>query len=114
MKFFVTVVLTAIVSFALGMYMPWWSIAIAAFGVAVLIPQRPGKAFWSGFLALFFLWGLLALYIDVKNEHILSQKVAELIIKSRSSSLIILLTAFIGALVGGLSALSGAYLRKSR
>lgn len=111
MKFYISIILTALLSLAFGMYMPWWSIALAAFIVAVLIPQAPRRAFLTGFIALFLLWGILALYIDAQNEHILSQRVAELIIKSKSSFVMILLTALIGALVGGFAALSGSYLR---
>lgn len=114
MKFIVSVILTALLSLASGMYLPWWSIALAAFIIAVLIPQKPGKAFLTGFLAIFLLWGLLAFYIDMQNEHILSQKIAELIIKTKSSFLIIFITALIGALVAGFAALSGSYVRKSR
>ncbi|MBI1779935.1 MAG: hypothetical protein HYR66_00975 [Sphingobacteriales bacterium] len=113
MKFIVSLILTALLSFAFGMYMPWWSVAFAAFIVAVLIPQTPGRSFLTGFIALFLLWGILTFYIDVQNEHILSQRVAELIIKSKSSFVMILLTALIGALVGGFAALSGSYLRKA-
>lgn len=113
MKFYISIMLTALLSLAFGMYMPWWSIALAAFIVAVVIPQKPGKSFLTGFIALFLLWGILALYIDAQNEHILSQRVAELIIKSKSSFVMILLTALIGALVGGFAALSGSYLRKT-
>ena len=114
MKFIVSIILTALLSFEAGRYLPWWSIAIAAFAVAALIPQKPRKSFWTGFIALFLLWGVLAYYIDVKNVHILSQKIAELIIKSKSSSLLILITALIGGLVAGFAALSGSYLRSSK
>ena len=57
MKFFVSLILTAFLSFGACLYLPWWSIAIASFLVAALIPQRPGKAFLAGFTALFLLWG---------------------------------------------------------
>lgn len=113
MKFIVSLLLTAIVSFACGLYLPWWSVALVAFVVAALIPQKPGKAFLSGFMALFLCWGCLAFYIDLKNDHILSQRVAELIVKSSSSWVMVLLTAFIGGLVAGLAALAGSYLRRS-
>ena len=57
MKFFVSLLLTALLSFAAGLYLPWWSIAIAAFIVAALIPQSAVKSFLTGFTALFLLWG---------------------------------------------------------
>lgn len=113
MKFITSIILTALLSFAICMYLPWWSIALVAFIVAALIPQKPGKAFLAGFIALFLLWGILAYYIDVKNEHILSLKISELILKTKSPGLLILITAFVGALVAGFAALAGSYLRKS-
>lgn len=114
MKFIVSIILTAILSYAFGIYLPWWSIALAAFAVAVLIPQQPGKSFLTGFIALFLFWLVLAFYIDIKNEHILSVKVAELIFKMQSSMLILLVTAIVGGLVGGFAALTGSYLRNRK
>lgn len=111
MKFIIALLLTAIASYAAGFYFPWWSIAVAAFIVAVAIPQKPGKAFLSGFLGLFLLWISLALYIDMGNQHILSMKIAELLFKSHSHALIMGVTGLVAGLVGGFAAMSGAYLR---
>jgi len=112
MKILFAIVLTALLSFAVGLYLPWWSIAIAAFLSVLLIPLASGRAFLAGFLGVFLLWFLLALWIDIKNQHILSKKIAEIFPLGGSSFAIILVTAIIGALVGGLAALSGSYLRK--
>ena len=112
MKLLVAIILTALLSFVSGLYLPWWSIAIAAFISALLIPMRSGKAFLVGFLGVFILWALLAWWIDVKNQGILSKKVAEIFPLGGSAFLIILVTAVIGALVGGFAALSGSYLRR--
>jgi hypothetical protein len=112
MKLIVAIMLTALLSFVGGLYLPWWSIAIAAFVSVLLIPLAGGRAFLAGFGGVFLLWFLLALWIDVKNQHILSKKIAEIFPLGGSSLAIILVTAFIGALVGGLGALSGSYLRK--
>ena len=114
MKLLVAIILTALLSFVSGLYLPWWSIAIAAFIAVLLIPLRSGRAFLAGFLGVFILWSLLALWIDIKNEHILSKKIAEIFPLGGSSVAIILVTAFIGALVGGLAALSGSYLRNRK
>ena len=112
MKLLAAVILTALLSFATGLYLPWWSIAIGAFVSVLLIPLASRRAFLAGFLGVFLLWFLLALWIDIKNQHILSKKIAEIFPLGGSSFAIILVTAFIGALVGGLGALSGSYLRK--
>lgn len=114
MKLLVAIILTALLSFVGGLYLPWWSVAIAAFIAVLLIPMRSGRAFLAGFLGVFLLWFLLALWIDVKNEHILSKKVAEIFPLGGSSVAIILVTAFIGALVGGLGATSASFLRNRK
>ena len=114
MKLLVAIILTALLSFIGGLYLPWWSIAIAAFVSVLLIPLAGGRAFLAGFSGVFLLWFLLALLIDVKNQHILSGKIAQIFPLGGSSFAIILVTAFICALVGGLGALSGSYLRKNK
>lgn len=112
MKFLTAIILTALLSFAIGFYMSWWSVALAAFLVAALIRQHPGRAWLSGFLGIFLLWAGLAWWIDVKNQSILSQKVAHLFPLGGSVLMLILITAFIGALVAGFAALTGSYIRK--
>ena len=114
MKFIVCLLLTALLSFAAGLYINWWSIAIAAFTVAACIHQKPGKAFLAGFLALFLLWGALAWTIDSRNESVLSHRMAQLLPFGGSSFLMILATALLGALVAGFASLAGSYLRKSK
>lgn len=92
MKFIVAFLLTAFVSYAAGFYFPWWSIAMAAFAVAALVPQKPLRAFIAGFFSLFLLWVVLALSIDMNNEHLLSQKISELLFKSPSHAVIVSVT----------------------
>ncbi len=114
MKFLVTVMLTGLLAFVSGLYMPWWSLAIAAFLIALLIHQNAGRAFLSGFLGLFLLWAILAWWIDMRNQGLLSAKVAKLLPFGGSSILLILVTAFVGALVAGFAAMSGSYLRSRK
>jgi hypothetical protein len=114
MKIFISILLIALLGFVSGLYLPWWGIALAAFLVSALIPQRPGFAFLSGFVAILLLWGTLAWTIDMANGSILSVKIAQILPLGGSPYLLIAVTAFIGALVGGLSALSASYLKKTR
>ena len=114
MKFFISLVLTILLSFALCLFLPWWSIAIAAFVVAALIPQKPSKAFVTGFIALFLLWGGLSFWMSNNNDHVLAHKVSQLILKMDSPVALVLATALIGALVAGFAALAGSYLRKTK
>ncbi len=115
MKFFTATVLTALLSFVAGIYVPfWWFFAVVSFLVAVLVHQKGAKAFFSGFLGLFILWGVLAFWIDVKNEGILSSKIAGLLPLGGSSFLLIIVTGIAGGLVAGFAATSGSYLRTSK
>lgn len=113
MKFIASLILTALLSFVGCLFFPWWTIAIAAFVVAALIAQPAGKSFLTGFLALFLLWGGLSCWISNNNNQLLAHKVSVLLLKMDNPWILILATAFIGALVGGFAALTGSFLRKS-
>ena len=111
MRFFLAVILTALLSFTAGLYLPWWSIAVCAFIVSVLIFQPPFKAFLAGFAGVFLLWLIFSWSIDASNDHILSQRIAQIFPLGGISFLLILVTSLVGGLVAGLAALSGSYLR---
>lgn len=111
MKFIVSILLIALLSYAAGLYLPWYSIAIAAFVVAALVPQKPWVSFVAGFVAVFLLWGGLSAVISNANEHVLAQKLSQLILKTNSPALLIVLTACIGGLVAGMGALTGSFVR---
>ena len=104
----------ALLAFISGLFLPWWGIAITSLLVAVVVPQKAGKAFLSGLLGVFILWAGLAWWIDMKNQGLLSKKIASILPLGGSAILLILVTAIVGGLVGGFSAMSGSYLRSSK
>lgn len=106
MKFFVSILLIALVAFTCGLYFPWWSIAIASFIVAILVVQRPFRSFFAGFIAVFVLWLLLVLRINSENDGILAHRVGLII--GVGEPMLMLITALIGGVVGGLGALTGS------
>lgn len=111
MKFFVAIILTALLTFVAGLYFDWWSLAIAAFLVALLIHQKAIKAFFAGFLGVFILWAALAMWMNAENDGYLAGKVAALL--GANSVLLIIGGALIGALVAGFGAMSASFLRSS-
>ena len=113
-KFLVSILLIALLSFVCGLFLPWWTIALVAFIVSVLIPLKPLPSFFAGFLAIFLLWGGLALGIDQLNNSILSAKIAAILPLGGSVIALILVTAFVGALVGGGAAITGSFLKAAR
>ena len=114
MKFFIALVLTAILSFIGGLYTPWWSLAIIAFLVGLLIHQKAGKAFLAGFLGLLLLWSGLAWWQDSANESLLSGKIGAILGIGNNSFLLIVITGIIAGLVAGFAAMSGSFLRSTK
>ncbi len=113
MKFFAATILTALLAFISGLFLPWWAIAITSLVVALVVHQRAGKAFAAGLLGVFLLWAGLALFIDMKNHGILSHKIASVLPLGGNSVLLIVVTGMIGGLAGGFGAMTGSYLRSS-
>jgi hypothetical protein len=104
-------IIILILSLIAGFITPWWAVAIIAFVAALYAGKKPAQAFWSGFAAVFVVWTVLALFKSVPNHHILAARVAVLF-HLPHWSLLLLITALIGGLVGGLSALSGFLVRR--
>ncbi len=113
MKFIVAIILTALLAFISGLFLPWWGIAITSLLVAVIIHQKAGKAFLSGLLGVLLLWAGLAWWIDVKNNSVLSEKIATVLPLGGNAIALILVTGLIGGLVAGFAAMSGSFLRAS-
>lgn len=111
MKFWISLVSTALLCFVAGLYLPWWSIAPVAFLIAAAMPQRPWKSFSGAFLGVFLLWIGLTWWIDRENGGLLSGRMAQVLPVGGKVLYLHLLTALLGGLVGGLAALSGTYVR---
>jgi hypothetical protein len=111
MRFTLATLLTGVLSFIAGLYLPWWSIAIVAFLVALLVKQKIGLAYLSAFTAINLLWGGLAIAFHLGNRGELTEKVARVFPLNGNVVYLILLTALIGATVAGFAAMTGSSLR---
>lgn len=110
MKFLTQLFLIALFAYLAELVFPWWTVALCGFVVAALIPSGGPKAFLSGFLGVGLLWLGGALYFSIRTDYILTDKVAELM-QLGSPFVLIIISALIGGLCGGLGALSGSQLR---
>jgi len=111
MKFLVSIFLTALLGFTFGLYLPWWSVAIAGFTVSFFLYQKPISAFLSGFLGMFLLWGVLILIRSISNDHILAHRISLFILDQDSPYFLILVSSFLGGITSGMGALCGSLLR---
>lgn len=113
MKMPITILAIIVVAFVAGTITPWWSVAVAAFLVALIAGHRPGRGFLAGFLAIGLYWLGLALYRDAANEHILAGRMA-ILFHLPGPYAFAAVTGIIGGLVGGLSAWAGSLLSARR
>ncbi|MCX6201410.1 MAG: hypothetical protein NTW77_04180 [Bacteroidetes bacterium] len=113
MKFIVAILLHGFLAFALGLYsqFPWWLFVATSGIVAFFIMDTPAKSFFAGFLGLGALWAGLAFGKDLANAHLLSSKVAQILPLGGSYVALIAVTGVVGGLLGGFSALTGAFMR---
>ncbi len=114
MKFSISILVTALLAFACGLYLPWWSIALAAFVVGLSIELRPLHSFFAGFCGILLLWLLLIVIINAANDGILATKVSEVLGLGTSPVVLIIVNCVIGSLVGGMGALTGSLLRRMK
>src|ERR1700744_4545803 len=99
-------------SFICGYFLPWWVIALIAFIAAYFLGKTSGQSFWSGFGSVFIAWSILILLKTIPNDNILASRVIQLFPLPHYWILLLFISALIGGLVGGLSALSGILVKK--
>lgn len=109
-RFFIQTLIITIVASVLELFLPWWSIAVAAFVGGYVLRSRAN--FLAGFLAIGLLWAATSLIIDFSSNSNLAERVAAIF--SVNKPLLFVITAIIGALVGGFSAMAGSSLRKEK
>ena len=111
MRFLFTCLIIAILSCIAQIYMPWWIIIVLAAIIVYFAKLNPGKGFLAGFLGIAFVWAGYAFLLSAGNDGILAQKIGQLF-GGLSASLLILITAAVGGLLGGLSGLTGSLARR--
>ncbi len=88
--------------------LPWWSVGIAPLALAFWRARSGRHAFWSGFGALALVWGGLAL---IRTDELADRMAA--VFNLPGSIWLVVITAFVGGLLGGLSAWTGYWFRRA-
>jgi hypothetical protein len=109
MKFVIQFVAIVFSAHLLALFMPWYSIAIAAFVMGFLL--KSNTDFLAGFSAIAILWVFNAWLTDFASTADLADRVAKLLMLKYKFVLYLVMAA-IGGLIGGFAALTGALLRK--
>jgi hypothetical protein len=111
MKFTIQMISIALLGFILELFLPWYSIGVAAFILGYFL--RSNANFLAGFLGIALLWLLKAWFMDSSSTSGLADKVAH-IFPLGSKAYLFLLTSVLGGLVGGFASLSGSLLHPSK
>jgi hypothetical protein len=94
------------------LFLPWWGMVAGCILGGYLTAPMNRAAFMAGFISVFLIWGGLALYLDLQNDSILSSRVIRLFPLPQWPVILVLITALIGGLTGGLACKTGELLRR--
>jgi hypothetical protein len=100
--------LTVALAYALGLFLPWWSTAVAAAAVMAGLGLRPLPAFLLGFASVFLFWSGWILSRSIANDHILAQRMSAFVLGAENPWLLMALSTALGGLMGGLGGLCGS------
>lgn len=113
-QFILKVLIIAVGAVILGIWLPWYIIAVVALLTGFFMGNKPGNNFLAGFLGIALPWLIMITWKDIANNGILSGKIATLFSESLSISIgwpaLYIITILIGGMIGGLSCLCGALL----
>jgi hypothetical protein len=110
MRLFLSILILA---FFTQLFLPWWTIAPLCFILAAALGSTGGRAFGAGFAGIGLGWLLMAAWLNVNSASILSHRVAQLLPLGGQGWVLVLVTAVLGGLVGGLAALAGCWARQA-
>lgn len=105
-------IVVLVLGFLLQLVLPWWVVIVISFGTAGLIGKTAKISFWQPFIAILLLWAGVALYKSIPNHHLLSERVAQLF-GLKYWIAILIVTAFLGGLVAGISGYCGHHFRRA-
>ncbi len=93
-------------SYIAQFFTPWWTFAVVAFVSGALLGEKAFPAFLAGFLGIFLLWSVQALWLTIGNGGILAAKMGELL-GGVPGAAMPWVSGVLGGLLGGLGAWTG-------
>ena len=111
MKLIPQILAIVVVGFLAQLFLPWYSIAFVAFVFGYFLYSESN--FLGGFIGVLILWAIKIFFTLNGAATDLADRMA-LIFPFKEKWIMIVVTLLIGALVGGMAALTGGYLRPKR
>ena len=96
---------------AVQLLLPWWSLAVVAFGAGLGLARTGRAAFWAGYGGAALSWLLPAAWLAWQNDGLLARRVAQLLPLGGSALALVLVAGVVAGLAGGLAALAGAWVQ---
>lgn len=114
----IQILLIAGLSLLAQLVLPWWSLAIVAFAVCFWRDTASqglgtGRAFLYGFAGVALVWLGYALLTHFRTDGIFTGRMSQLLFKADASAGLVLATAVLGGLVGGVAGLAGYFTRRA-
>ena len=104
-------ILIAIASFVMQLFLPWWSMALSAMLLSYLLGKKRWQVLFAGFFGCGIVWLIMAFYIHVTRGDLMTNRIAELL--SLHGTLMLYVGTFlVAAIVGGVSALAGFFFKE--
>ncbi|MDO9551425.1 hypothetical protein [Rhodonellum sp.] len=111
-KFFLILLITALIVYFLGQFLPFWALMILIAGLSFFVGGNSGTSFLGGGIAFGGVWLVMVLMISIQTNSGLPDKMAALM-GLTNPQLLWLVTTILGFLLGGFSALTGNLFKKT-
>lgn len=88
-------------------FLPWWSVMLASFLSALIIPLRKSAVFFVPFIAIVCFWAIYTFILSSSNDFVLAKKIAILLPLEGKAHLLIMVTSLIGGIAAGVASMLG-------
>ncbi len=102
-NFIATIVLAGLLS----LFLPWWSVMLAALVTSFAIPLKKVAVFFVPFLAILLFWAVYCFILSSSNDFTLAKKISQLLQIGGNPYALILVTGVIGGLAAGITGIFG-------
>lgn len=110
-RFFGLFVLTALMVYFIGIFIPFWGLMIVVALVSYIMGATPAISFFGAGLSFGLVWLSLSVWISIDSKSELPIKMAELMGLS-NDNLLWFATGLVGFIIGGFSGLTGSLFRR--